>query len=150
MSVYVCVATAYTFITLLCDTAIEMTSQSRKLKILNYKQHWKGVLFGVALKLKNVFVTPYHRRLRQQSNQGNNKCNNGIQGQCCNNMIQTINNPKQDHSCNNVMKDATDMDVSIRCSSLTLKRKERLIIAKPYATINAVRNIHITTQGKGK
>jgi hypothetical protein len=43
-----------------------------------------------------------------------------IQGHCC-------NNPIQGHCCNNVMEDATDRhEGSIRCSSLTLKRIERL------------------------
>jgi hypothetical protein len=45
------------------------------------------------------------------------KCNNAIEGQYCNNVIQD--------NCN-VRKDETDMGQHIRCTSLKLKRKEYL------------------------
>jgi hypothetical protein len=48
------------------------------------------------IKIQKVFFTPHHGRRRQQGNQGNKKCNNGIkdnsaiQRHCCNNVIQAI------------------------------------------------------------
>jgi hypothetical protein len=38
--------------------------------------------------IPKMFFTPHHRRWRQQGNQGNNKCDNGIQSHCWNHVIR--------------------------------------------------------------